>query len=208
MFFNFDIIVSAAPPSPLQAIGFPYICNFVHHDVAQKISFNGGNFDDFHSPLFFSGSEGRGGRILKELKEGKDYPPGMFYHCNLKAWMNEAMMLLWVEEVWRPFAEKRSVSMLIIDSHTAHMTAPVKKAIEDCGTILEFIPGGYTSKLQAMDVGLNKPFKDRLRVMVEAFVFNHQEGAKPHRRDVAEWIKEAWDGITLPTLINTWKKVW
>jgi DDE superfamily endonuclease len=35
----------------------------------------------------------------------------------------------------------------------------VRKAFADCNTEVDLIPGGYTSKLQPMDAGLNKPFK-------------------------------------------------
>ena len=122
--------------------------------------------------------------------------------------MNEEMMLTWIEKVWKPFAEKRSVSMLIIDSCTAHLTSSVKQAIEELGTVLEIIPGGYTSKLQVMDVGLNKPFKDRLRDQVDDFLAHHEEGTKPTRPVVAGWVKTAWDGLTEDTMKNTWSKVW
>ena len=50
------------------------------------------------------------------------------------------------------------------------MTKKVMAAIEDCGSAIDFIPAGYTSKLQTMDVGLNKPFKDYLREKYEEWM--------------------------------------
>ena len=162
----------------------------------------------FRNSHIFSGADTRGGRIRKELEKADGYPDGMHYHCNGKAWMTEAMMLVWVDAVWKPFAKQHPVSMLILDAHTSHMTRSVRQAIEDCGTILEYIPGGYTSKLQVMDVGLNKPLKDRFRDQVDDFLLTQPEGTKPRRRDVAWWIKESWDSLTHSTIENTWNKVW
>jgi hypothetical protein len=46
----------------------------------------------------------------------------------------------------------------------------VCRQISDLGTILEIIPGGYTSKLQVLDVGINRPFKYYYEEMSYDFV--------------------------------------
>ena len=52
---------------------------------------------------------------------------------------------------------------MTLHSHIAQMMAGIKIAIHMTGTDLKFILPGHTSKLQTMDVGLNKSFKDRLQ---------------------------------------------
>ena len=96
-----------------------------------------------------------------------------------KAWMNESMILDWVKRVWKPFTEsKGGLTLLIIDQFLVHMMSTVKKAIEDCGTLLEFVPKGYTSCLQVCDIGLNKPFKDYMRMAVNEWMVRNDDGSE------------------------------
>lgn len=86
------------------------------------------------------------------------------------------------------------------------MTTAVCAAIADCNTELEIIPGGYTSKLQVMDVSLNKPFKDRVRDQVEDFILNEPIGSKPTRQIVSHWISRSWNCIPPLFVQNGWRK--
>jgi DDE superfamily endonuclease len=61
------------------------------------------------------------------------------------------LMLEWIEKVWKPSISCNKTSYLILDECRSHLTA--------CNTEVDLIPGGYTSRLQPMDIGLNKPFK-------------------------------------------------
>ena len=103
--------------------------------------------------------------------------------------------------------------MLIVDEHTAHMTGEIRPAIAECNTVLEFVPGGYTAKLQCMDVGLNKPFKDRVRDQFDHWLASKLEAAqpeatiKPTREDVAIWINNAWLKMKKRTMANTWRRI-
>ena len=154
----------------------------------------------------------RGARVEKELRKWEDngYSNGCFYKAQEKAWMNEAVMLDWIEKVWKPFAMSKNgkLTMLIVDQMSAHQTPAVKRAIEKCGSLLEFIPKGYTSLLQVCDVGLNKPFKDYMRSIVNDWmVINDDVALKPHRPTVSHWIDHAWNRITKSTIINTWAHI-
>jgi predicted amino acid dehydrogenase len=53
--------------------------------------------------------------------------------------------------------------MLVLDNFKAHLTQDVKEEIRKANTDLLVIPGGMASQLQALDVVINKPFKDNLR---------------------------------------------
>jgi hypothetical protein len=44
-------------------------------------------------------------------------------------------------------------SYLLIDEFQVCLMATSLNAIKDCGTAMDFICGGYTSKLQVLDIG-------------------------------------------------------
>jgi hypothetical protein len=74
------------------------------------------------------------------------------------------------------------------------------------GTEVDYIPGGYTCKLQMLDVGVNKPFKNNV-----TFEFNNwlvgSDTLKPSRQDVSQWIDAAWKKVTVNSIKNSWRKV-
>ena len=80
-----------------------------------------------------------------------------------------------------------------------------------CGATMwaecDFVIGGYTSQLQVMDVGINKPFKDNIQKCYEGWMHENTENNKVLRLDVAKWIAAAWDGITTDSIVNRWAKI-
>jgi hypothetical protein len=104
------------------------------------------------------------GRIAK--KESAAFPTSHHYHCQDAAWMDETVMLAWVDQVLQPHvktAPEEIVPILILDSYRCHMMALVVQKIQELGVEVKHIPGGCTSLCQPVNVGFNKPFKDRLR---------------------------------------------
>jgi hypothetical protein len=82
--------------------------------------------------------------------------------------MNENEMIWWVENVWRRRANLGSNprSLLVLDSFTAHRTDPVKRRFNERNIDIAVIPGGLTSRLQPLDVSLNKSFKAKVSFSV------------------------------------------
>jgi hypothetical protein len=162
--------------------------------------------------IIFKGSNKVTGRINRELQMITEehtfgFPTQMKYAVQNKAWMDEFTMLDWVEKVWKPFADsKEGMTYMILDEAASHMTRNVREAIAQCNTEIDFIPGGYTSKLQVLDVGINKPFKDRVREHYENYMVMTVDG-KPKRQDVAHWIWDSWDDITDTMITNTWRHI-
>ena len=74
-----------------------------------------------------------------------------------KGWMDENIMKLWIEKVWRSRIGGlgRRRSLLVLDSFEAHKTEQVKRSFKNENTDLAVIPGGLTSVLQPLDVSLN-----------------------------------------------------
>ena len=80
--------------------------------------------------------------------------------------MNQELMNVYIEQIWRPFIEKvadEKGSLLILDSFSAHKTTEIMEAFQKADTKCVIIPGGCTSKVQPLDVSVNKPFRNFLR---------------------------------------------
>jgi hypothetical protein len=69
-----------------------------------------------------------------------------------------------VDNVWTKHANRGSNprSLLVLDSFTAHKTDTVKQRFRSKKTNIAVIPGGLTSRLQPLDVSLNKSFKAKV----------------------------------------------
>ena len=150
------------------------------------------------------------GRIIRECGQPQKHglADGLIYTVQEKAWMDEPAMLTWVEKVWKPITETAEGPwLLILDEAQAHLTQSVRLQIAATYTELEIIPGGYTSKLQVMDVGVNKQFKDRIRKNVEQFIISEPVGTKPRRSHLSWWIKDSWDAVAPMTIQKTWHHI-
>jgi transposase-like protein len=159
--------------------------------------------------LIYKGSASTTGRIYQELRKREGYPAELEYGVQKSAWMDEELMLQWLDKVWKPVTEARQgkKTLLLLDVYAAHMTSAVMQVFANLNTEVEFVPNGYTSALQPMDVGINKPFKGYTRRFFEEWIETCPNGYKPHRRDAAKWVSLAWDLVT-PTMIQkTWKKI-
>lgn len=119
--------------------------------------------------LVFKGKPG--GRI--EKREFPTYPREILYACQDNAWMDEKVMLMWVQKVLKPYiatAPEDIVPILFLDSYRCHMMASVVQEIQELGVEVEHIPGGCTGLCQPVDVGVNKPFKNRIREKWESWM--------------------------------------
>jgi len=137
--------------------------------------------------------------------------------------MDENTMLEWVETIWKPFTEQvnKAPTLSLLDWAPAHVVSSVKAAIASCNTELEFIPKGYTSKCQVLNVGINKPFSDYICNNVginkpfsdyscnnvAEWQVSHDFNDKPLRQDVAQWIRMSWLAIKDSTIKITWKHI-
>ena len=171
-------------------------------------------------PPFIVWKGKRSGMIIREVTSqalNHGYPEDLVMSVQKNGWMDEELMLEWTERVWKPWVTSRGfinkASLLIMDKFAGHMVGKVVDALGDCGTDLEFIVGGYTSKLQVLDVGINRPFKAQCGKEFEKFIQNNppdpvtKKQKKPHRKDVAAWVVESWSAIREDTILNTWRRI-
>jgi hypothetical protein len=144
--------------------------------------------------LIFKGA--RNGRIVQ--RDFPNFENDMIYLCQQNAWMDEKAMIAWVEQVLRPHIETAPAGILpilFLDSYRCHMMASVVGMIQDLGVEVEHIPGGCTSLCQPVDIGVNKPFKNRIREQWEEWMI--AEGlangttSPPTRGNIIEWTRIA-----------------
>lgn len=97
----------------------------------------------------------------------ENFPDGVYVRANKTGWMDEKEMIWWMENVWRRRANLSSNprSLLVLDSFSAHRTDPVKRHFKEKNTDIAIIPGGLTSRLQPLDVSLNKSFKAKVIII-------------------------------------------
>ncbi|KAJ4439521.1 hypothetical protein ANN_07645 [Periplaneta americana] len=99
--------------------------------------------------------------------------------------------------------------MLVLDAFKGHLTLEVKKKITALKTDLVVIPGGMTSKLQVLDVVVNKPFKDQLRKQFSDWLLEGGHAftpsgkiKKPSVSLMCEWILSSWHTISPDSIIK------
>jgi transposase-like protein len=147
------------------------------------------------------------GRIRREWTGNTEYPSSSFYAVQEHAWVDRDVFIQWINKVWKPFCEQKNSTYLMMDEFSVHLMQECVDPIRECGTEIDFILGGYTSKLQILDVGVNKPFKGYVKKSYERFMVGNTERRKVTRLDVAKWVEEAWNQVTVETICNTWSSI-
>ena len=99
----------------------------------------------------------KGKRKLK-FKSPKDINVAV----QVKGWMDGDLMLRWFRATIVPYTRGEK-ALLLIDSFSAHESEEFMEMAKDNNVDVIIIPGGCTSKIQPLDVCLNKPFKSILR---------------------------------------------
>ena len=66
---------------------------------------------------------------------------------------------------------KRKHCLLVFDTFCGHLTEDVTKALRKTNTSTIVVPGGCTSKVQPIDVSLNRPIIDIVRGQWEEYLY-------------------------------------
>ena len=158
--------------------------------------------------VVFKGTEF--GSISRELST---YQQGALYQCQIKAWCDKRVMLFWVNNVLGPYVHEAPPDVrpvLLLDRYSCHIMDEVVDLIYAMGVEIIHVPGGCTSLAQPLDVGINKPFKDRIRKKWEIWVdyqkTKHGENHTPKvpRELVARWIVKSNRDINETIAKNAW----
>lgn len=150
------------------------------------------------------------GLIARELR---NYPAGAAYQTQIKAWCDKRVMLYWVNYVLGPYVQRAPPDVrpvLLMDRFSVHLMDEVVDLIYAMGVEIIYVPGGCTSLAQPLDVGINKPFKDRIRGKWENWVCDEQaiHGMNHHpkadRQMVSQWIIDSNNTINQDIGRNAW----
>ena len=124
--------------------------------------------------------------------------------------MDEKLMIVYLQKIWKPYVDKvteevgltDTASLLVLDCFKGHTTDAVKETLEKMNTKAPIIPGGCISKVQPLDVCVNKPFKQLLRASwaqyLKRAVSSAEDGQKVKtatQQEVTDWIVSAWQAM-------------
>jgi hypothetical protein len=118
------------------------------------------------------------------------------------AWMTSDLMLKWLQ------LNNLNEKHLLLDSFSGHKSAVVMEKLQ---TIKHtFIPPRCTAQCQPLDVGVNKPFKDRLRKYWNDYIQKDQLTTSGNYKAVPialllSWIDLAYKDISATTIKNSFK---
>ena len=108
--------------------------------------------------------------------------------------------------MWGPFCAGKPSTCLLMGECTVHLMSSCLDAIQDYGTEVDFVAQGYTSKVQVLDVGINKLFKDYVKQSYKEFMVENN-GRKLTCLDAAKWIASAWEKIKTESICHTWESI-
>ena len=128
-------------------------------------------------------------------------PDDVHVTVQAKGWMDADVMLRWFKAVILPYVKaKKKRGLLLIDSFSAHETDEFLELARANNVDVSIIPGGCTTKIQPLDVCLNKPFKSILRQhwvkYIDAMVAatpNPTKLTTTSKVTICDWIKAGLD---------------
>ncbi len=142
------------------------------------------------------------GRVVQEVSQ---VASNVVCTVQKNAWMDEPTFLYWTDSIWNQFSLSNQPKYLLMDSCAVHETAAIKEAPGNHGTKVLYTPRGFTSRLQVLDVGVNKPLKQYMRQQFETFVLSN--GQKIERLHIIRWVIGSTERITKETITNTWRSI-
>jgi hypothetical protein len=166
--------------------------------------------------IVFKGKYTRGSRVWKEFATPEArtkfcYPEEAFYAVHPNSWMDEKRFLDLTARVWKRFTVLPAASAhgyyMIMDEFKVHLMSSCLNALQDTGTEVDFVVGGYTGCVQILDKGINRPFKGYACENFEHWMMTIGTRRHPSRGEVASWIDDAWSKITVSCIKNTWRYV-
>lgn len=140
--------------------------------------------------------------ITKGKKDQIQRVSGIYVIESEKAWCTQAVIRKWVDFMLPPLLRGQNRGLLVWDSASTHRAKDMKNFLAERKIDQIMIPAGMTGYLQTLDIAINKPFKDHLRMEINEYienrmVRNHRGNfVKPGLQEVVNWVKNSWDKIT------------
>ena len=147
--------------------------------------------------------KGKTNRTIDKLTVRNDFVVA----TQTKSWMDDALMLRYIDEIWMPYIKKTGCleSILCFDTFKAHISASSEAKLRTKKVHASVISGGCTSILQPLDVCLNKPFNSLLRHSWQNYMLSETEKLDkenpkgkippPSRQLIVDWVEDTWANI-------------
>ena len=176
--------------------------------VSLAVSANGDKLKPF---AIFKGTPD--GRIVNREFPNNPYRDQVALCCQHAAWQDENNMLEWVEVILVPYLQEKAEgapAVILLDHFSAHWTDEVDARIRELGVQPYKIPPGCTGVVQPIDVGIGKPFKDRVRTKWWDWMIDQGAEAatlkSASRTQGCQWVAESWEEVTPDIVRNAWRR--
>jgi hypothetical protein len=153
-----------------------------------------------------------GGSVESEMNSGRSqYDPRVACVVQENGYCDERVMGIWIEKCLKLYLQRsgtKTLGLLMMDNFSAHGTQLTRSSLADNCCLLSMLPPNMTSRVQILDVGVNKPFKDYMRAYFNDYITEHvHDNPKVTREMMSKWIANAWEQVKVSTIINTCKKI-
>ena len=186
-------------------------CSTNRFTVSLTIAADGSKLKPF---FIFKGAPN--GRIVTREFSVHPYRNDVTLNCQKNAWQDEDNMLVWITTTLVPHLQANAAGApvyLLLDSLKVHHTERVINYLSSIGVRVEQIPAGCTGILQPIDVGVGKPFKDRIRTKYLNWMHEQGNGefdgrimTAVTRNEAIEWSLHSWNEINPEIIRNAWMK--
>lgn len=149
--------------------------------------------------------------ITKGKKDTIRNISGVYVLETEKAWCTQSVIQKWIDLTFPLVLRGGDKGLLIWDSASTHRAKEMKDYLHGRKVDQIMIPAGMTPYLQTLDIGINKPFKDYLKIELNDFIENRMirntrgNFVKPSIEEVVNWVKKSWIKITDDCIKSTLK---
>ena len=114
--------------------------------------------------------------------------------CQVNSWIDADIFSNWLKTSWFRTDKNKTTSgtILFMDRASSHTTEEILSLFKQYNTSYRLIPPGLTSFCQPLDISINKPFKDLIKMKYRNFQIKYKNTRKPSPEDMITWVSEAW----------------
>lgn len=189
----------------------------LHMTGAKKVSIkatNSNNFCTVFLAVSLSGVKLRPLVVFKGVPGGptnletRQYDSRNSYICQKNAFCDAIVMAYWVRECLVPHKPTNVPGIIMLDNFSAHQVSSIRRQISDNSWLQLNLPPNMTSRVQILDVGINKSFKGRMKGHYNDFMaLNWNNNPKVTRRLMGTWVADSWAAVPRSSIINTCRSI-
>ncbi|XP_018495076.1 uncharacterized protein LOC108864274 [Galendromus occidentalis] len=119
-----------------------------------------------------------------------------------KAWCTQQVIQKWTDLMLPQVSRNGKRALLVWDSASTHRAKEMKAFLAKRAVDQIMIPAGMTGYLQTLDLAINEPFEDYIRIecreYIEHRMTRNKRGnfVKPSLSEVVTWVKNSWAKIS------------